>query len=258
MSIFHVIILAIIEGITEFLPISSTGHLILASKLLHIPASNFVKSFEIFIQLGAIMAVVSLYLNRVIKNSKLIKNICIAFLPTGIFGLLLYKVVKTYLLSNDIVVVITLASIGAILILLEWFFRKHPPKESTSIQNSPAPKLLSIGVFQSLSMIPGVSRSGATIVGGMLTGLSRKEAIEFSFLLAVPTMVAATGLDLLQSSSSFSINEYGLLALGFVIAWITAVIVVKAFITYVSQVSFTGFGIYRIVIALLYWVFVIV
>ena len=254
MNIIHTIILAAIEGITEFLPVSSTGHLILVSKMLQIPESDFVKSFEIFIQLGAIMAVVSLYMKRLIKEPGLLRPTVIAFIPTGLLGVLFYKLIKTYLLSNDIVVVAALIVVGAVLIALERYWAAHPAGSSKTILTLNTKSLLTIGLFQSLSMVPGVSRSAATIVGGMLSGLKRKDAVEFSFFLAVPTMAAATGLDLLKSARSFTLPEISTLMLGFVISWITALFVIKAFIRFVAHATFTNFGIYRILAGLFYWV----
>jgi len=256
MNTIQVVILAIIEGITEFLPVSSTGHLILASKLLGIQETDFTKSFDVFIQLGAIMAVVSLYFTRVLKEPKILKPILLAFIPTGILGILLYKTIKTHLLGNDMVVVIALAVVGAMLIGLEWYWKNNPKKQTATLTTLSPKALIAIGLCQSFSMIPGVSRAGATIVGGMLTGLSRKDAVELSFLLAVPTMTAAVGLDLLKSAHAFTPEQIGALALGFVLAWITAFVVIKGFIRYVTRSTFTGFGIYRIIVAGLYWAIV--
>ncbi len=252
MNIIHTIILAAIEGITEFLPVSSTGHLILVSKILQIPGSDFVKSFEIFIQLGAIMAVVSLYMKRLMKEPMLLRPTVIAFIPTGILGVLFYKLIKTYLLGNEIVVVAALIVVGAILIALERYWVTHPTGQSKTILTLDTKALLAIGLFQSLSMVPGVSRSASTIVGGMLSGLKRKDAVEFSFFLAVPTMAAATGLDLLKSAHSFTPPEIGTLMIGFVISWITALFVIRAFTRYVAHATFTNFGIYRILAGLFY------
>ncbi len=258
MNIFHVFVLSIIEGVTEFLPVSSTGHLILAAKLLAIPESDFSKSFDIFIQLGAIMAVVSLYFARIRKEPMIIKPILIAFLPTGILGIVFYKIIKSYLFGNDTVVVLMLAGVGALLIGLEWYWKKHPAKTHATIMTLRTKDLLTIGLFQSMSMIPGVSRAASTIVGGMLSGLHRKEAVEFSFLLAVPTMAAATGLDLLKSAHTFTPNEIALLSMGFILSWAIAFLVIKTFIRVVANATFVGFGYYRIAIALLYWLIVTV
>lgn len=253
MDVLSTILLSVIEGITEFLPISSTGHLILASKLLRIEPTEFTKSFDIFIQLGAIMAVVALYIKRVVQNPKLIRSIIVAFIPTGVLGLVFYKIIKIYLLDNDMIVVAALAGVGALLILLEKYWHHHAAKKEKTLETLSVKELFFIGLAQSCSMIPGVSRSAASIVGGMTMGLSRKNAVEFSFLLAVPTMAAATGLDLIQSAHSFTAYEIGLLATGFIVSWITAFIVIKAFIRFVEHQTFIPFGIYRIAVSILYF-----
>lgn len=252
MTLIQAVILSVIEGITEFLPVSSTGHLILASKALGVVESEFAKSFNIFIQLGAIMAVVSLYFRSVMRKPGIIKPILISFLPTGVLGAVFYKPIKTYLLGNDILVVATLAAVGVLIILLERYRRLHPQRRLAPAGTLSVARLLMIGLFQSCSMIPGVSRSAATIIGGEAAGLSRKEAVEFSFLLAVPTMAAATGLDVLKSAHAFSGSEFALLVVGFMLSWVTAVLVIKGFVRFVETSTLTNFGIYRIVIALLY------
>lgn len=252
MNYFHVLILSVVEGITEFLPVSSTGHLILVSKYLGIPETDFLKSFEIFIQLGAIMAVVTLYFRKILQHPRILKPVLIAFLPTGIIGLLLYKTVKSYLLGNDMVVVISLAGVGLLLIFLERYWKSRPTVSLNTIERLRVPDLLRIGMFQAFSIIPGVSRAGATIVGGLTSRLSRADAVEFSFLLATPTMAAAVGLDLLKSSYAFSRQEYTMLAVGFIVSWIVATIVMKAFIRFVQTGTFTGFGYYRIAVAIVY------
>lgn len=253
MDLLNAIILSVIEGITEFLPVSSTGHLILASKLLRITPTEFTKSFDIFIQLGAIMAVVALYIKRIVQHPKLIRSIIVAFIPTGILGLVFYKIIKLYLLDNDMIVVAALAGVGALLILLEKYWHHHAAKKEKTLETLSVKELFFIGLAQSCSMIPGVSRSAASIVGGMTMGLSRKNAVEFSFLLAVPTMAAATGLDLIQSAHSFTAYEIGILATGFIVSWITAFIVIKAFIRFVERQTFIPFGVYRIVVSILYF-----
>ncbi len=253
MGIVQAIILAIVEGITEFLPVSSTGHLILTAKLLGVPTTEFSKSFEIFIQLGAIMAVVSLYWQRIIETPKLIKPLIISFIPTAIAGILLYKIVKTYLLGMDMLVVAMLAGVGAILIALEFYWKSHPAKtHKTALTLSPV-QLVAIGIFQAFAIVPGVSRSAATIIGGMFMGLPRTEAVEFSFLLAVPTIAAAAGLDLIKSSKEIMNGNLVLLVVGFIVSWITALVIIKLFMHVVKKTTFIGFGIYRILVAFFYW-----
>ncbi len=246
MNILQAIILSVVEGVTEFLPVSSTGHMILVSRLMGIGESEFTKSFEIIIQLGAILAVIVIYWKKIISNRSLWLQLLTAFLPTAILGLMFYSFIKSYLLGNALVVVISLF-IGGIGLL---FVRQ---KNSTS-QQMTVSKAFRIGLFQSISMIPGVSRSAATILGGMAMGMTKKDAVEFSFLLAIPTMAAAAGLDLFKSSFSFSQNELMLLAVGFIGTFITALLAIRFFISYVQKHTFTAFGIYRIILSALYYI----
>ena len=244
------VILGIIEGLTEFLPVSSTGHLILAAHILGIKHTEFVKSFEIAIQLGSILAVVVLYFERLIKDVETWKRIILAFIPTGILGFLLYKLIKGYLIGNDLVVVISLILGGIILIILDRTLGERAPLHD--INELPYWKAVLIGVFQSIAMIPGVSRSGATIAGGLLVGLDRKTAAEFAFLLAVPTMLAATTYDLIKSGGTFRGEEWQVLGIGFVVSFITALAVIKLFINYLKRHGLWVFGIYRIIVGLVY------
>jgi undecaprenyl-diphosphatase len=253
MNFIQAIVLSIIEGITEFLPISSTGHMILAANLLKISETDFVKSFEIIIQLGAILAVAVLYFKRILDNRAWWLKLIAAFLPTGIIGLLLYKVVKNVLLGNTLIVVVSLFLGGIILILVD----KYVKEKQVTLASLTLKQAVIIGLFQSISIIPGVSRSAATIVGALIIGLNRNDAVEFSFMLAIPTMVAATGLDLIKSSHHFTGSQSELLAVGLIGAFITAMIAVKSFIGYVKKHNFTAFGIYRIILAALYWLFIL-
>ncbi len=248
MSILDAIILGIVEGLTEFLPVSSTGHLILVSTLLGIPQSNFNKTFEIVIQLGAILSVLFLYFERLKKDFELWKKIIVAFIPTGIVGFLLYKLIKQYLFDPHIVVV-SLAVGGILIIAIEKILsKKHPRiKDPSNINYRQA---LSIGIVQSLAVIPGTSRSASTIIGGMLSGMDRKSAVEFSFLLAIPTMFAATGYDMLKSGIALSASQWHLIAIGFVVSFFSAMLAIKSFLAFVSRFTLISFGIYRIVAAL--------
>ncbi len=249
MSILHSIIFGIIEGITEFLPISSTAHMVLAAKLMHVAQSDFVKSFEIIIQVGAILSVVMLYWKRFFVDMESLKRVIAAFIPTAIIGFILYKAIKKYLLANDSIIVWALLIGGLIIIAFEMF---HREKESAAgdISRISYGKCIGIGLFQSLAMIPGVSRSAATIIGGLALDVKRATIVEFSFLLAVPTMLAASALDLLKSGSSFSGAEFGTLAVGFVVSFIVAVISIKFFMGYIKKHTFIPFGVYRIIAAL--------
>ncbi|HWB33779.1 MAG TPA: undecaprenyl-diphosphatase UppP [Candidatus Paceibacterota bacterium] len=255
MSIIQSIILGIIEGITEFLPISSTGHLILASSLLGLAQSDFQKSFEIVIQLGAIAAVIVLYYKSFL-NIEILKRVVVAFIPTGIIGLALYKVVKTYLLGNEAVVLWALLLGGAALIAFEYFHQERASAHA-EIAHMSYRQALAIGVFQSLAIVPGVSRSAASIVGGLLVGMRRVAIVEFSFLLAVPTMLAASGLDLVKSASAFSGGDILVLAVGFITAFFVAIASIRWLLAYVRGHNFVPFGIYRVIVAILFFFLVL-
>ncbi|MBU4369064.1 undecaprenyl-diphosphate phosphatase [Patescibacteria group bacterium] len=250
LNFIQAIVLGIVEGITEFLPISSTAHLILASDLLRLAQTEFMKSFEIIIQLGAILAVVFLYW-RAFLNTEVLKRLMVAFIPTGILGLAFYKVIKYYLLGNTAVVLWSLFLGGLILIIFEKW---HKEKENSleEISKLPYKQCLIIGLFQSVAMIPGVSRSAATIVGGLILGLRRKTIVEFSFLLAAPTMLAATGLDLIKNAGAFSVEQFDLLSVGFVVSFVTAIIGIKFLLAYIQKNNFIAFGVYRIAIVVLF------
>ncbi len=255
MSLFHVIILSIVEGITEFLPVSSTGHMILANSLLGVPETEFTKSFVIAIQGGTIFSVLFLYWRRFFTDFETIKRLIAAFIPTAIVGFIFYKLIKKFLLGNAIVVIVTLFLGGIILIVFE---ARHKEKSSDikDISRIPYPKAVLIGLFQAIAVIPGVSRSAATIIGGLGLGIRRETMVEFSFLLAVPTLVAATVLDLLKSSCSFSGAEWTNLAIGSAISFIVATLSIKFFIAYVQRYNLAVFGVYRVLAAIACWYFV--
>lgn len=252
MDFFSVIIFSIVEGVTEFLPISSTGHLILVSKILSIPQTSFIKDFEIIIQLGAILSIVFLYFDKVLQNRKIWKNVLIAFLPTAVIGFLLFKFIKSFLLGNLYITLVSLLVGGILLIVLELIY-KEKEHHVDSIEKITYVKALLIGVFQSLAVIPGVSRSAATIIPALFLGTKRKAAAEFSFLLAVPTMLAATGLDLVKSNFDYSATQWALLTVGLIGSFITATIVVKWFLSYIQKHNFIIFGFYRIILSLVFW-----
>ncbi len=262
MDFINAIILGIVEGITEFLPISSTGHLILTSNFLNIPQTEFLKTFEIIIQTGAILAVIVLYWKRLIGNINLVKKVLVAFIPTAIIGLTLYKMIKN-MLGNPLLVVTTLFFGGIVLIIIElWFKSRQKGTKKESLETSDYTvisyqKAVMIGLFQSISMIPGVSRAAATIIGGMLVGLPRKTAVEFSFMLAIPTMFAATLLDLKESNLLFTSAEWIALSIGFITSFLVALVAIKWLVRYVETNNFIAFGIYRIVISILYFLFIL-
>ncbi len=253
MSYIQAIIIAIIEGLTEFLPVSSTGHMILAQSLMNVKDPEFAKTFEIVIQLGAIMAVLLLYIKRFFVGINIYLKLFVAFLPTGIIGLLAYKAIKHYLF-NPFTVSISLIVGGIVLILLDkWSERKESQyKEVEDISYAGAIK---IGLIQCLSMIPGVSRAAATIFGGVFSGFNRKQAAEFSFLLAIPTMFAASGYDLLKEHDNIHQEHLAILLLGGFIAFVVAIIAVKGFIAFLTKYGFKQFGYYRIILGVLFLVY---
>ncbi|MFA5146709.1 MAG: undecaprenyl-diphosphate phosphatase [Candidatus Omnitrophota bacterium] len=252
MDILQAIIMGIAEGITEFLPISSTGHLILASRLMEIPQTEFLKSFEIAIQLGAILAVVCLYWRRLLADIEVMKRVVVAFVPTAVIGLALYKLIKRFLLGNSGVVLWALFLGGIFLIIFELVHREKEG-DKDDISSISYGQSFIIGIFQSMAMIPGVSRAAATIIGGLMLGVRRRAIVEFSFLLAVPTMLAATALDLLKSAPSFSGMEFVLLGTGFAVSFAVALMSIKFLLFFIKRHSFISFGVYRIVLALLFW-----
>lgn len=253
MSFIQSIIIAIVEGITEFLPVSSTGHMILASTLMKIQENDFVKTFEIFIQLGAIMAIVMLYAKKFLQSFSIYVKLGIAFIPTAVVGYIAYDFIKGYLF-NSIVVAVSLIVGGIVLVLIDQKLTTKKSKvevvEDISYKNS-----FFIGLIQCFSMIPGVSRAAATIIGGVFNGLDKKQATEFSFLLAVPTMIAASGYDLLKTPINFTSHEVVLLATGFVVAFFTAWLAVKVFLKIVENYGFKYFGYYRILVGAIFLLF---
>lgn len=269
MSFLHAVILGIVEGVTEFLPISSTAHLMMTSKILQIPDSDFLRSFEIVIQLGAVLAILLVFGRHLIKNNWVWKKIAVAFIPTAVIGFLLYKLIKSYLIGNLHVALWSLIIGGIVLIAVEMFILKKPAQtvplnntpdgdlgdEIKSISNTQA---FCIGVAQSLAVIPGVSRSAATIVSALFFGASRKAAAEFSFLLAVPTIGAAASYDLFKNIHILNVSgNAAILGVGFLVSFVAALLSIKFMLSYIQRHSFTftAFGMYRIVIGILFFVF---
>jgi undecaprenyl-diphosphatase len=255
MNLIQSIIIAIIEGITEFLPVSSTGHMILASSLMKIQEAEFVKTFEISIQLGAIMAIVLMYAKRFLQGISIYLKLGIAFIPTAIIGFLAYNFIKAHLF-NPIIVAVSLIIGGIILILIDKKVVSQKSKTDV-LENITYKNAFFIGLIQCFSMIPGVSRAAATIIGGVFNGLDKKQATEFSFLLAVPTMFAASGYDLLKTPVVFTKHEILLLAIGFIVAMITAWLAVKLFLKIVENYGFKYFGYYRIIIGIIFLLYLL-
>ncbi len=250
MNIFEAIILAIIEGLTEFLPISSTGHMIIASSFMGIQSDEFVKLFTVAIQLGTILSVLVLYYKRFFKSFDFYFKLLAAFFPAVIFGLLFSDKIDQ-LLESPMAVAISLVVGGVILLFVDKWFKDSTLDDTDAINY---PTAIKIGLFQCLAMIPGVSRSGASIVGGMSQKLTRKAAAEFSFFLAVPTMFAATAkklYDFYKDGHTISNQEVNLLIIGNVVGFIVALIAIKSFIGFLSKNGFRVFGIYRIIVGLI-------
>jgi len=224
----------------------------LTSYLLHLKQTDFQKSFEIAIQLGAILSVVVLYWRALLVNFEILKRVITAFIPTAILGFIFYKIIKRVLLGSNTVVLSSLLIGGIFLVFFELW---HREKESASEELSTISysKSLIIGLCQSVAMIPGVSRSAATIIGGLILGIKRKTIVEFSFFLSVPTMAAATGFDLIKSGGHFSLEEFNLLLMGFISSFIIALLSIKWLIRFIKNHTFISFGIYRILISLLFW-----
>jgi len=251
MNWLHTIILAIVEGLTEFLPVSSTGHMILAQGFMGMKSDDFVKAFTVIIQFGAILSVVVLYWKRFFQSWDFYRKLLIAFIPAAVIGLLLSDFIDSML--ENVWVVSVMLVLGGILMLFvdKWF--TYPEKGEPKMTDSSAFK---IGLAQCVSMIPGVSRSMATIVGGMAQKFSRKTAAEFSFLLAVPTMAAATGYKLLklllkEDSRQLLIENVNFLIVGNIVAFVVAMAAIKFFINFLTKYGFKAFGYYRIIAGLL-------
>lgn len=247
MTIFEVIVLAIIEGLTEFLPVSSTGHMIIGSSLMGIQSNEFVKLFTVVIQLGTILSVVVLYFRRFFQSFNFYFKLVTAFIPAAILGVLFSDTIDR-LLESPFTVALFLVLGGIVLLFADKWFNRPLIDSSDKISY---PTAFKIGIFQCLAMLPGVSRSAATIIGGMTQKLSRKAAAEFSFFLAVPTMLGATVKkiwDFYKAGYKITGDEMNLLLLGNIIGFIVAIIAIKSFIGYVTKHGFKVFGWYRILI----------
>lgn len=249
MDVFQAIIIAIVEGVTEFLPVSSTGHMIIAQSLLGVESTEFVKAFTVNIQFGAILSVIVLYWKRFFQTMDFYWKLLVAFLPAAVIGFLASDYIDA-MLESVFVVALMLVVGGFLMLYVDKWFNKPQENQEMSWKRA-----LLIGFFQCIAMIPGVSRSMATIVGGMTTKLSRKNAAEFSFFLAVPTMAAASGYKLLKlitepSGLDLLKNNLPILLIGNLVAFIVAMIAIKFFIDYLTKYGFKAFGYYRIVVGL--------
>ena len=245
MDVFHSVILGLVEGATEFLPISSTGHLIVVSQWLGMEQTEGNKAFEVIIQLAAILAVVANYKERfTFKYFRLWCQVFVAFLPVAIVGFLFRHQIKAMF---SVSVVATMFIVGGVIFLLTERWIKHKSPSVESLEDLTFKQALWVGIAQIFALIPGTSRAGSTIVGALLVGLSRKASAEFSFLLALPVMMAASGYDLLSNYKEFSGEQWMPLAIGFVVAFLSAFVVMKLFMVFLQRFTFVAFGWYRIV-----------
>ena len=261
------LILGIVEGVTEFLPVSSTGHLILATELLGFDANKWA-AFNVIIQLGAILAIVVLYwrtfwavIEGLLHNNKMswrfVRNVLIGFLPSAILGFILLKHIEA-LLGDPKVVAVALILGGIAILVIERLVKRS---DVVGVAEMPVPTAIGVGLAQCLAMVPGVSRSGATIMGALSLGVERRTAAEFSFFLAIPTMLGATTLEFLKHRQDIMVGAsgvgFGTVAVGFIVSFVVALVVVRAFVHYISKHGFAPFAWYRIVVgaAALVWLF---
>lgn len=249
MNLLETIVLGIVEGITEFLPISSTGHMIVVSNWMNISQTETNKAFEVIIQLAAILAVIASYKDKfTFKHTELWTKVALAFIPIGIVGLLFHKQIKEFF---SVPVVATMFIVGGVVFLILEYFYKEQPHHISDVEKISYKQALWIGIAQVFALIPGTSRAGASIVGALMVGLNRQASAEFSFLLALPVLGAAAGLDLLTHYKEFSAGDLHLLLIGFVTAFLVAFLSIKLFIRFLQRFTFVGFGIYRIAFGVL-------
>ncbi len=245
MDIFQAIIIGIIEGFTEFLPISSTGHMIIASDFFGIQESELIKAYQVIIQFAAILAVMLIYRDKItLSQIELWKKLLLAFLPLAIIGFIFKDYIKA-LFSVEVVAIMFIVG-GFIFLIVERFY-KEDQSHTTHVEEVSYSQALWIGVAQIFSLIPGTSRAGATIIGGMLTGMDRKSSAEFSFLLAIPVMGAVTAYDLLKHYKDFADANWVAFIIGFIVAFVVAYITIKLFLAFLQRFTFVAFGIYRII-----------
>jgi len=245
LDIFQAIIIGIIEGFTEFLPISSTGHMIVASKFLGIEESALIKAYEVIIQFAAIMAVMLIYKEKItFKKVDLWSKLFLAFLPLAIVGFIFKDHIKALF---NVQTVAWMFIIGGVIFLIVEYFYKEKESHVCDVEKVSYKQALWIGIAQVFSLVPGTSRAGATIIGGLLTGLDRKASMDFSFLLAIPVMAAVTGYDLLKHYQDFADANWGAFVVGFVTAFVVAYLTIKLFLAFIQRFTFVAFGVYRII-----------
>ncbi len=252
MTLYEATILGIVEGITEYLPVSSTAHIALASQMMGIAQDDFMNAFNIIIQIAPIFSVMIIYYETLFQSLEIWKKLIASFIPTGAIGLLFHKQIEQMFSANSIV--LWMIAAGVFFLIIEFLYskRSHSTQELEDVSYKQA---IAIGFIQALSLIPGVSRSGSTILGGMMLGLKRETAMSFSFLLAIPTMTAASGYTLLKEYANFSFDGISLILIGFIVSFIVGWAAVKGFLAIVSKYNFTPFGIYLIASGVLFGLF---
>jgi len=247
LDITQAVIIGIIEGFTEFLPISSTGHMIVAAKFLHVEENALIKAYEVIIQFAAILAVILIYRDKLSpKRVVLWQKLIVAFLPLGAIGFVFRHQIKA-LFSVPVVAWMFIIG-GVIFLIVEFFYKEEAKVRTTNIDAVSWKQAIWIGIAQVAALIPGTSRAGATIIGGLLTGLDRKTSAEFSFLLAIPVMAAVSGYDFLKHYHEFAHANWGAFAIGFAVAFVVAWLTIKLFIAFLQRFTFNAFGVYRIVL----------
>ncbi len=252
MTLYEATILGIVEGITEYLPVSSTAHIALASQMMGIPQDNFMNAFNIIIQIAPIFSVMIIYYETLFQSIDIWKKLIASFIPTGAIGFLFHKQIEQMFSANSIV--LWMIATGIFFLIIEFLYskRSHSTEE---LENVSYKQAILIGFIQAFSLIPGVSRSGSTILGGMMLGLKRETAMSFSFLLAIPTMSAASGYTLLKEYANFSFDGISLILIGFVVSFLVGWAAVKGFLALVAKYNFTPFGIYLIASGVLFGLF---
>lgn len=253
MHIFQSILLGIIEGVTEFLPVSSTAHLILMSRFLGLRQTEFQTFFEVFIQSGAILSVTALYLKYLLTHRSVLKNILASFIPTAVIGFALHKVIKTVFFQSEPLIIGSMVVIALVFLFAERKIKNGSLQLKKSVGNLTTTQALLIGLAQSLAVVPGVSRAGIIVVAMMMMGFKRDESAKYSFMLAIPTILAASALDFYQSREilTHSTSQIGVLAVGFITAFATAYLSVKWLIRYLQTNTLTRFAYYRILLAII-------
>ncbi len=249
MDIFQAIIIGIIEGFTEFLPISSTGHMIVASRFLGIEESALIKAYEVIIQFAAILAVMLMYREKItFKKVDLWMKLLVAFLPLALVGFIFKDFVKTLFTVETVA---WMFIIGGVIFLVVEYFYNEKQAQVKDVEEVNYTQALWVGIAQIFSLIPGTSRAGATIIGGLLVGLDRKTSMDFSFLLAIPVMTAVSGYDLLKHYEEFADANWLAFIIGFVTAFVVAYITIKLFLVFIERFTFVAFGIYRIIFGII-------